>query len=52
MPTLEMGTGYVYRGGGWETYTVRAAMRDRNHFNEQQLKHPVSVGFRLARTNG
>jgi formylglycine-generating enzyme required for sulfatase activity len=47
-----MGTGYVYRGGCWETYTVRSAMRDRSHFNDSTPDTMVSVGFRLARTDG
>ena len=46
----EMGTGYIYRGGGWETYTVRSSMRDRYHFMDSSLSTLVSVGFRLART--
>jgi formylglycine-generating enzyme required for sulfatase activity len=46
----EMGTGYIYRGGGWETSTVRSTMRDRFHFMDSSLSTLVSVGFRLVRT--
>jgi formylglycine-generating enzyme required for sulfatase activity len=44
--------GRVYRGGSWETHAdgVRAAERDRDHPNETLPL--VSVGLRLARTNG
>lgn len=44
--------GHVYRGGGWESkvQTVRASQRDRNHPNNHAPT--VSVGFRLARTDG
>jgi formylglycine-generating enzyme required for sulfatase activity len=45
------GTGYIYRGGGWDTTIVRSAMRDRNHFSDSSLDTMVSVGFRLARTD-
>lgn len=39
-------SGYVYRGGSWETSVVRLSLRDLNHFN---ICPPlVSVGFRLA----
>jgi len=46
----EMGTGYIYRGGGWETNTVRSTMRDRYHFMDSSLNTVVSIGFRLVRT--
>ena len=39
-------SGYVYRGGSWETPFVRLSLRDRNHFNSRPPL--VSVGFRLA----
>ncbi len=39
-------SGYVYRGGSWETPVVRLSLRDRNHFNARPPL--VSVGFRLA----
>ena len=41
----EMGSGHVYRGGGWETL-VRSTTRDRYHSDGLQLEHRDSIGFR------
>ena len=45
-------SGHVYRGGSWESVAkaVRSPQRDRDHPNETSPR--VSVGLRLARTNG